>query len=182
MSNFWKDAYKDSWEQSATKENLIKGIIESETGLKVDIVGLGAGTTDYISGSAKDNNHEKGDADLYIESKDIHIEVTGPNVPMMIFDDLWFRPDKLNNTYKKVVTGEGNLHLIIHVQDDKQNGKKIIRGINLNKQFFMDVRTNPYPIITPKIRGNIEKYIEVNPKDKHIIKLEQIIELIKNEI
>ncbi len=181
MSNFWKDAYKDSWEQSATKENLIKEIIEAETGLRVDIVGLGAGTTDYISGSAQDNNHEKGDADLYIESKDIHIEVTGPNVPMMIFDDLWFRPDKLNNTYKKVVTGEGKLHLIVHVQDDKQNGKKIIRGINLNKQFFMDVKANPYPIITPKIRGNVEKYIEVNPKDKHIIKLEQIIELIKNE-
>jgi hypothetical protein len=68
------------------------------------------------------------------------------------------------------------------VQDDKQNGKKIIRGINLNKQFFMDVKANPYPIITPKIRGNVEKYIEVNPKDKHVIKLEQIIELIKNEL
>jgi hypothetical protein len=32
MSNFWKDAYKDSWEQSATKENLIKEIIESHSG------------------------------------------------------------------------------------------------------------------------------------------------------
>jgi hypothetical protein len=46
----------------------------------------------------------------------------------------------------------------------------------------MDVKANPYPIITPKIRGNVEKYIEVNPKDKHVIKLEQIIELIKNEL
>jgi hypothetical protein len=43
----------------------------------------------------------------------------------------------------------------------------------------VDVRTNPYPIITPKIRGNVEKYIEVDPKDKHIMKLEQIIELLK---
>lgn len=99
---------------------------------------------------------------------------------MLFSDDLWFRPDKLNNTYKKVVTGEGKLHLIIHVQDDKQNGKKIIRGINLDEQFFIDVKAKPFPIITPKIRGNVERYVEVSPNDSHVIKLESIIKLIKS--
>ncbi len=86
--HYWKDAYKDYWEKASKKEEYIKKIIEDETGFTVHEVGLGAGSIEFISGSAKDNNLKKGDADLYVDEPEAFIEVTGPNIPLSFHQPL----------------------------------------------------------------------------------------------
>lgn len=65
--NYWKEAYKEYWEISSKKEIFVKELIESKTGFKTLEVGLGAGSEDFLSGSASDYGLTKGDADLYVE-------------------------------------------------------------------------------------------------------------------
>ena len=64
--NYWKEAYKEYWEISSKKEIFVKELIESKTGFKTLEVGLGAGSEDFLSGSASDYGLTKGDADLYV--------------------------------------------------------------------------------------------------------------------
>jgi hypothetical protein len=103
--HYWKNAYKDFWEVAASKENKIKNIIENETGFKVLEIGLGAGSTEFVSGNASDNKLTKGDADLYVNEKECFVEVTGPNIKMDFNRPLWVRPDKLRNAYNKIQKG-----------------------------------------------------------------------------
>src|SRR4051812_17661211 len=105
--NYWKDAYKHLWSTASAKEEFIKKLIEQESGLKVELSGMGAGSSEYIDGTAKDNKYEKGDADLYIREIDAYIEVTGPNIKMEIQRPLWIRPDKIANTSNKIKKGRG---------------------------------------------------------------------------
>ena len=51
--NYWKEAYKEYWEISSKKEIFVKELIESKTGFKTLEVGLGAGSEDFLSGSAR---------------------------------------------------------------------------------------------------------------------------------
>lgn len=76
--NYWKEAYKEYWEISSKKEIFVKELIESKTGFKTLEVGLGAGSEDFLSGSASDYGLTKGDADLYVIVPDTYVEVTGP--------------------------------------------------------------------------------------------------------
>ena len=73
-TNYWKNAYKKTWDQSSQRENALIEILESATGRRITSAGLGAGTTDYISGSAQENGYEKGDADLPGERSFVHLE------------------------------------------------------------------------------------------------------------
>ena len=61
-SNYWKNAYRDTWDMSSKRENAMIKWIADTSGLTAKSVGLGAGTKDFISGSADENNHQKGDA------------------------------------------------------------------------------------------------------------------------
>lgn len=176
--NYWKDAYKESWDAASTKEKSIKALIEAETGLKVVEVGLGAGTTDYISGSAKDHNLTKGDADLYIPEKDCYIEVTGPNIPMNFNLPLWVRPDKLKNTFDKLKAGKGQIHVVFHVLTEKGTNEIKIRVINLDKKFFDFYNNNTFKVVNPTIRGRRETYIELPPEHEVILNLEEFFELL----
>lgn len=177
--NYWKDAYKEFWALGAKKEEFVKKLIESETGLEVVEAGLGAGNSGYIKGSAADNNFKKGDADLYVKGADAYIEVTGPNVPMPQAAALWFRPDKLNNTYEKIKNDQGKLHLIIHIQDIKGSDEKIVRGIHLSREFYDEGRKT-FKRINPIIRGRQEKYIEIDSGSKFILTFDEIIGLIRS--
>ena len=76
--NYWKEAYKEFWEVSSRKEVFVKELIKKETGFTVLEVGLGAGTKDFLSGSAADHGLVKGDADLYVVGADAYVEITGP--------------------------------------------------------------------------------------------------------
>jgi hypothetical protein len=179
-NHYWKEAYKESWDASSKKEQFIKSIIEKETGLNVKEIGLGAGSSEFIEGSAKDNQHEKGDADLFIEEIDTYIEVTGPNIPMNKNATLWFRPDKLNNTYKKTIKNIGKLHILIHVQEVKETSDKLIRCIILDKVFFERGKNKEFATVTPTIRGRQEKYIEIPYDDKSLMTFDDLILHIKN--
>ena len=82
--NYWKEAYKEYWEISSKKEIFVKELIESKTGFKTLEVGLGAGSEDFLSGSASDYGLTKGDADLYVIVPDTYVEVTGPNISVYL--------------------------------------------------------------------------------------------------
>jgi hypothetical protein len=158
--HYWKNAYKDFWEVAASKENKIKNIIENETGFKVLEIGLGAGSTEFVSGNASDNKLTKGDADLYVNEKECFVEVTGPNIKMDFNRPLWVRPDKLRNAYNKIQKGEGKLHVIVHVLI------QLITKKSFNK-------------VTPFIRGREETYYELPPEHETIISLEDFISKLK---
>lgn len=121
--NYWKEAYKEYWEISSKKEIFVKELIESKTGFKTLEVGLGAGSEDFLSGSASDYGLTKGDADLYVIIPDTYVEVTGPNISVKPEDTLWIRPDKVKNSFNKQKAGKGKLHVIVHIAKIKPNGK-----------------------------------------------------------
>lgn len=127
--NYWKEAYKEYWEISSKKEIFVKELIESKTGFKTLEVGLGAGSEDFLSGSASDYGLTKGDADLYVIIPDTYVEVTGPNISVKPEDTLWIRPDKVKNSFNKQKAGKGKLHVIVHIAKIKPNGNIAIRVI-----------------------------------------------------
>lgn len=176
--HYWKDAYKEFWEISSKKEAFVKKLIEKETGLEVVEIGMGTGSNAFISGSATDNNFEKGDADLYVKKADAFIEVTGPNISMPLASSLWFRPDKLNNTFDKVKNGRGKLHLVIHIQEIKGTNERIIRGIHLDREFFDRVR-KVFKKVHPVIRGRQETYYEIEAGDEAILNFDDVLNLIR---
>ncbi|WP_145856854.1 hypothetical protein [Pedobacter suwonensis] len=176
--HYWKDAYKEFWDISSEKEKTIKSIIEKSTGMKVIEIGLGAGTADYIRGNALDNNLQIGDADLYIPEKDIYIEVTGPNIPLDFNLPLWIRPDKLNNTRAKLKSGKGKLHVVFHILTQKGTGKKIIRVIKLDEEFYKYLDAGHFKIAKPFIRGRYENYIELPPEHVTILTLDEFLALV----
>ena len=63
--NYWKDAYQDTWDESSKREKRLKVYLERLTGMKCEESGLGAGSSQYISGSAARNGYQKGDSPKY---------------------------------------------------------------------------------------------------------------------
>ena len=162
-NNYWKNAYQNTCDQSSEREKFMVDWIKKNTGLKAEVIGLGAGTSDFIDGSATQNGHEKGDADLHIVDTNIYIEVTGPltkSVP--VYSPLWFRPDKFENAIRNRAKGHdtffahhcpsGDLWRIIHVDD------------NLVQRY----QRGAFRVVTPRIRGRQETYVEIPSNDKSI--------------
>ena len=168
-NNYWKNAYQNTWDQSSERENFMVTWIKENTGLTAEVIGLGAGTNEFIGGSAEENGHEKGDADLHIVDTDVYIEVTGPLSTKVSTDSpLWFRPDKFNNAVRNKRKGHdtffvhhcpsANLWRVIHIDD------------HLIERMF----NHEFPIVTPLIRGRRERYVEVDSKDPCIESLEYL--------
>ncbi len=178
--HYWKNAYKDFWEIAASKENKIKNIIENETGFEVLEIGLGAGSSQYVTGNAIDNKLTKGDADLYVPEKDCYVEVTGPNIKMDFDRPLWVRPDKLKNAYSKLKNNLGKLHVIIHILV-QLNEETAIRVIVLDETFFEHLLDRKsFSKVHPFIRGREETYYELPPEHETIISLTDFISRLKN--
>lgn len=159
-SNYWKRAYKETWDASAEREKFMAQWIKDNTGLDTEIVGLGAGTNVFISGTASEHGYEKGDADLHIKNTNIYIEVTGPlSDKVSSRSPLWFRPDKFNNAVRNARKGHNtffahhcpssDLWRVIHIDD------------NLITRLFND----EFKVINPIIRGRSETYVEVPAND-----------------
>ncbi|WP_071595209.1 hypothetical protein [Hymenobacter aerophilus] len=178
--NFWKDAYSASWKQASEKENWIKATIEKETGLAVEVIGLGAGSTDYISGSAALNDKEKGGADLYLPERDIYVEVTGPNINVSADDDLWIRPDKAENAFNKIASEIGKMHVVVHLATIKPTGDKLARVILMTAKLQEDIRNSKIPLITPRIRGNQERYYSIPANYVLVRPYEKFINFLKS--
>ncbi len=161
--NYWKKKYSFLWGKSASREEMVKTIIEEETGYKVEYHGTGAGTTEFIDGKSK----EKGSTDLHVIGTDIYIEITGPLSDKVREGSLlWFRPDKLNNAYLHrfdentfLVNNfqEVGIWYIIHFDDDT------IAYSEKSKKDGTD-----YKLIKPRIRHTQETYREVNPNTAYV--------------
>ena len=76
---YWKKGYQHTWAESSRREHQLAAFIQEQTGLTVSEYGLGAGSDRFITGSAQQNGHEKGEADLLVEGTNIFIEVTAPS-------------------------------------------------------------------------------------------------------
>lgn len=170
--NYWKEAYKDTWNQSSERENRLKAYIEKLTGKTLSDNGLGAGTSDYISGSAARNGYQKGDADLFVNGTNIYIEITGPLVPTVKSTaPLWFRPDKINNAVKNY---NHDVFFAHHCM-----AEDLWRIIHVDDEFKQRFRNYEFEVVTPVIRGRKERYVEIQVTDRCIKKLDYLIEYIK---
>ena len=174
-NNYWKNAYQNTWDQSSERENFMVNWIKENTGLTAEVIGLGAGTNEFIDGSATQNGYEKGDADLHIVDSNIYIEVTGPlTKSVSVHSALWFRPDKFQNAIRNRMNGHdtffahhcpsADLWRIIHIDDILV--KRYQRG--------------DFRIVNPWIRGRRETYVEIPSNDICIESLDYLRDYLTN--
>ena len=172
--NYWKERYGHAWDKSKFREESIKEKIKNETNRSVVNVGLGAGSAEYIPGTAKNSGYERGGADLKIDGLNIYLEVTGPQVKSIdLSKPLWIRPDKIENAKKNYPLHET---WVIHWLE--RDGT--LRVINLNNDFFESVAKGIYKTVLPVIRGTTEKYIEVPSEDPCVKNWKTLIDRIKS--
>jgi hypothetical protein len=170
--NYWKEAYKNTWDQSSERENRLKAYLERLTGKNISDNGLGAGTSDYIVGSARRNGYQKGDADLVVDGTNIYIEITGPLVTSVKSTaPLWFRPDKVNNAVK-------NYHHDVFFAHHCMSAD-LWRIIHVDEEFKKRFRSYEFEVVYPYIRGRKERYVEIQVSDRCIRDLDYLIEYIR---
>ncbi len=158
--HYWKDIYQEKWELSSQREEFMIRWIKENTGRQAEAVGLGAGTSDFIDGSAKQNGHEKGDADLHIVDTDIYVEVTGPlTKTVSVQSPLWFRPDKLENAIRNRKNGHDTF-FAHHCPS-----KNCWRIIHIDDSLIRRYQSGAFRIVYPMIRGHRETYVEIPSND-----------------
>lgn len=156
--NFWKDAYQDTWVPSSEREKYLAKHLFDVTGKKLLPAGLGAESTQYISGCARRNGYEKGDADFVVDGTNIYIEVTGPLVTSVKPSaPLWFRPDKIENA---ISHPDHDVFLVHHCMS-----ADLWRVIHVDETFKKRYRNGKFSVVTPFIRGNYERYVEIDAGD-----------------
>lgn len=175
--NFWKERYQHLWSASSKKEEFLKNLIFEETGLKLVPYGLGAGTSTFISGSAKDNDNERGAPDFKVEGENVFIEVTGPlSNRIRPQDGIWIRPDKLEYAQRHMDEQEEFFALYFPVVNEW-----LI--IHADQSFFHHFSRNKgkgdYMERTPAIRGVKERYIEISYHNPFVKQMNELISFLK---
>lgn len=171
--DFWKRKFQDQWADSNKREQSVALEITNKTGLTVSFHGFGANSTEFISGTAAQNGHEKGDSDLEIKDLNALVEVTGPLTG--VFDesrDLWIRPDKYKYAKKKF--DEGKQMFLVHCLG--QEG--IRRVIFFNQEFFDSKLEKVYPTI----RGAPTTFICIPPNHVSLKSFDYFIEFLKKQV
>ncbi len=159
-ANYWKNKYKEQWSKSNDKEDLLKDIISEETGVEVEFSGFGAGSTEYLRGSAADYDHTAGDADLHIKDSNIYVEVTGPmSDKVTTLAPLWFRPDKIENAIHGLY--EGCDTYLAHYLPSRN----LWRVIHITPWFAERYKNGKYKLVMPEIRGSKERFVEIQTND-----------------
>lgn len=159
-NNYWKNAYKDTWDISSKREEFMINWIRDNTDLKAVPAGLGAGSDEFISGSAAENGLEKGDADLHIVNTNVYVEVTGPlSDKVSVYSPLWFRPDKFYNAVQNAKKGHDTFFLH-HCPSENH-----WRVIHIDKEMIQRLFNKEFKMVFPIIRGRQEKYVEVPAND-----------------
>lgn len=167
--NYWKEAYKDKWDKSDTRERTIQKLIQEQTGKDVKPVGFGTGTANFLSGSAESYGYEKGDADLEVVDTNIKIEVTGPLVDSVPYtSELWIRPDKIENARKHL---EDHDTWVVHCLGNTG----IIRVIRLDREFFESYDKDKFKTVHPFIGGKRETYAAILHNDNSVQDLGALI-------
>lgn len=170
--NYWKDAYQNTWDVSSQREKRLKMYLEKMTGMQCIESGLGAGSSQYISGSAERNGYQKGDADFWIEGTNIFIEVTGPLVKSVKpTDPLWFRPDKLNNAIRN---SDHDVFLVHHCMS-----VDLWRVIHVDQEFRQRFRNYQFRVVTRCIRDRQERYVEIETDDRCVHGLNYLVVYLK---
>lgn len=173
-SDFWKKQYKNTWEKSSHRENLIQSLIHERASCRINKIGLGAGSTEFLSGSASSHGLDKGGSDLQVDGTNIFIEVTGPLVFVHHTKPLWLRPDKIKYA-------ENNLErdcFVVHCNFDNS----LIRTIHLDNNFFLNYRKGDFAVVKPTIRGVTETYVEIPSSHTSIKTMDFLIEYIINSL
>ena len=161
--NYWKDRYKDFWGAGADKEKAVAKRVEDDTGLKVELVGFGAGSSEYLPGKASSHDHEKGSADLHVVGTNVYLEVTGPFSKFVKeAEPIWVRPDKIENAKTHA---SQNKTVVVHVL--ASNG--LMRVISLNEDFLARYDQGEFPVVEPTIRGTKETYISI-PANHEVVR------------
>jgi hypothetical protein len=171
-TDYWKKLYQGLWEKTGEREKALAQTIENLTGHKVKIVGLGAGSDEFLSGTAVSHGHEKGDADMTVEGTNINLEVTGPNIHVPRTNPLWVRPDKIKNAkshFSKKDTW------VVHCIE-----RTTIRVIRLDADFFAKYEQGRYSTVNPIIRGARETYVSIPYNDSSVKGFEVLINHIKD--
>lgn len=173
--NYWKEKYKPFWGIAAKKEDKIKLIIEKECNCTCQYSGLGAGSTEYLPGSAESRGYERGGSDLKVMGTNIFVEVTGPNVDYVGKEaPLWIRPDKVQNA----IDNPKNDVWVVHVlQKDF-----FIRVIHIDNKFKNALLNNQFKIDSPVIRGARESYISIPANWKYITNIESLCSSIQKAL
>lgn len=170
--NYWKDAYQGTWDASSKREKQLMTYLEESTGVQCTPFGLGAGSSQYISGSAERNGYQKGDADFVIDGTNIYIEVTGPLSKGVQPDaPLWFRPDKINNAIKNSSHDVFFAHHCMSVN--------LWRVIHIDEDFKERFRKNQFQVENPVIRGRCEQYVKIKANDKCVHELDYLVKYLR---
>ena len=170
--NYWKDAYQNTWDKASKREKRLMACLEKMAGVKCSESGLGTGSTAYISGSAERNGYQKGDADFLIEGTNVYIEVTGPLVmTVQPSAPLWFRPDKLNNAIRN---SNHDVFLAHHCMS-----VDLWRVIHVDQEFKQRFRAYQFKVVTPYIRGRLERYVEIETTDRCVRELDYLVEYLR---
>lgn len=173
--NYWKERYKGTWSQSSEREKWLKEYIENVTGLECAISGFGAGSDEYIAGSAKEHGHEIADPDINVVGTRIYIEVTGPLVRVRENSDLWFRPDKVEAANRHYADETKDTFMVNNFA--RQN---LWFVIHVDEKFYNNCEQKKYRIVTPTIRGVTETYMEIPQNDECVKGLDSLIDYLKN--
>jgi hypothetical protein len=171
-SDYWKVRYQSAWEQSSKREAWIEGLIKEKTGHELEWVGLGTGTTAFLSGTAAQHGVKKGDPDLRVKGTEIYVEVTGPLVDTVgPSDPLWIRPDKIRNALD--ATGH-ETWVVHHLPKDNT-----IRAILIGDEFKKQYHSGQFKTLNKRIRGATETYVEVPATNGVVTPFKQFIERLK---
>lgn len=170
--NFWKNAYQSTWEKSSDREKKLMDCLEKLTGVKCVESGLGAGSSEYIPGSAVRNGYQKGDADFFIEGTNVYIEVTGPLVEtVQPSAPLWFRPDKINNAVRN---SNHDVFFAHHCMS-----ADLWRVIHVDQEFKQRFRAYRFRVVNPEIRGHRERFVEIEATDRCVRGLDYLVDYLK---
>lgn len=172
-SDYWKNKYHPTWGVSGRREDTIAERISRLTGHTVKAVGFGAGSEDFLSGTAKSHGHEKGEADLSVDGTNIVIEVTGPNVPVKLTDALWIRPDKIATAKAHMQDRET---WIAHCSADNST----VRVIRIDIDFIDCYESGVYKTNRHRTSRGIETMVDVPAGDKCVRNFDVLVERIKS--
>ena len=159
--DYWKRLYQQSWAVADQRERAVIERIQQETGKVATFSGLGAGSAEFLSGTAASQGFEKGGADLYVVDTNIYLEVTGPQVRSVTLDKpLWLRPDKIENARAHPEHDTWVIHWL------ERDGT--LRVIRLDQEFFQSYDNREFPIVTPRIRGAVERYAAIPAQHRYV--------------
>lgn len=164
--NHYKKAYSGEWDAGNRREALVTDVLE-RLGLNPQMEGLGAGSSEFISGPAEEHGKNKADPDIFLPDQDIYIEVTGTNVGWVRPDrDIYVRPDKFENA----LSDSSAEHWIVHVLD----GPALLRCLKLTDKTCKEFVGKGKSIDTR--HDDNETYVEIDPDHECIMPVTSLME------